>query len=184
VFLDRYVICSTLGVVGLAAVGADAVRARVGPVVAAAILVVPVVVGARHVAALERAPYKYEDPPAVIALVNGAARPGDALGFGGGGLRIVIDAYVRSGDPLPTDVARGAGAGQGAYAAEVDPATLRRRLASVDRLWLITDPTDRRFPSAGPWASLRSEVAADFSVQSANTTPGIDVTLYVRRAPA
>jgi hypothetical protein len=152
-FVDRYVICSTVAVIGLAAVGLDVVRKRAGHALAWTLVVVLAFVGVQRIVALEREPLKGENPPAVVAFLRTEARPGDAIGFGGGGLRTV------------------------------SPATLASRLVGIDRLWLVTDPSDRRYPTYGPFSALRADVSQSFEHAADKTFPGMDVTLYVRRPP-
>ena len=185
-FIDRYVIASTVAGIGCVVIGlrAAASSSTVARAVAAALLVAVAAAGAEHVVAFEGKPYKYEDPPAVVSFILHQARSGDAIGFGGGGLRTVIDLYVPAHQPFPTDVAVAPG-GEAwrqldIYAREVGAATLARRLAAVDRVWLVTDPSDRRYPSDGSFGALRPEVAAQFGAAVRGTFPGIDVTLYVR----
>jgi mannosyltransferase len=185
VFLDRYVICSAVAAIGLAAMGLDVVRRRAGTVAALAGLALLVGLGGQRVAALERAPIKYENPPAVVAFVGRSSRPGDAIGYSGGGLRTVLDGYRRQGSS-PFDVALAPGGDawrqHDLYAREVSPAVLEQRLADVQRLWLVTDPTDRRYPSYGPFNAIRSDVMNEFEPVAAASLPGVDVTLYVRRS--
>jgi len=186
-FLDRYVICSTVAVIGLAAAAASAVRAKAGPAAALAVVLVLAALGVRQIITLERQPFKYENAPAVVAFIAGRTRPGDAIGFGSGGLRTVADLYVGT-QPFPIDIAMAPGGAAGRqhdlYARQVSPATLARRLEGVQRLWLVTDPTDHRYPSSGPFAPLRSELTASFTVTAAAAFPGMDVTLYGRVAAA
>jgi hypothetical protein len=144
-------------------------------------------VGVTQIARLEGKSYKYENPPAVVSFMASQTRPGDAVGFAGGGLRTVIDAYLRQGEVFPDDIAvapGGAAASQpDVYAREVDPAVLRARLSGVDRLWLITDPSNHRYPPFGPFTPLRPAVARAFQPAMAASFPGVDVTLYTRRSP-
>lgn len=175
-FVDRYVICSTVALLGLACLGLGAVRRPV----AVALLGVLVGVGLVQVARTERARFKYEDPPGVAAYISARTQPGDAIGFGSGGLRTVIDMYVGAGRPFPADVAVAPG-GQAwrqddAYAREVGPDALAARLAGVGRLWLVTDPTDHGYPSSGPFAALRGAYRRGAVV----AFPGMDVALYTR----
>ena len=185
-FVDRYIVSSALGIIGLAALGVAALRRWAGATAAALALAVAAAPGAVAVLRLERAPFKYENPPAVVATITGGTQAGDAVGFGGGGLRTVIDLYRPPGSAFPTDISLAAGppgGGQRVYAPETDAITLRRRLAGVTRLWLVTDPSDHRYPSSGPLATVRSTVLSGFRVGMAWSSPGIDVTLYVRSAP-
>jgi mannosyltransferase len=187
-FLDRYVICSTVAVIGLAAAGVWVVHTKVGPGAALVVVLALSALGVSQIISLERQSYKYENAPAVIAFISRQTRPGDAIGFGSGGLRTVSDLYLGVG-PFPTDIAMAPG-GEASrqpdlYAREVSAATLAQRLEGVDRLWLVTDPTDHRYPSSGPFAPLRAEVTGSFRVTAAVTFPGMDVTLYGRvAAPA
>ncbi len=176
-FVDRYVICSTVALVALASLGLTVVRRAAG----VGLLAVLVAVGLGRVAALERAPYKYEDPPAVVAYIRSMMRPGDAIGFGSGGLRTVLDLAAGPG-ALPADIALAPG-GQAwrqddAYAREVGPGQLAARLAGVTRLWLVTDPSDHGFPSSGPFAAL----AGAYRPSRVVAFPGMDVALV--SAPA
>jgi mannosyltransferase len=184
-FIDRYVICSTVALIGLAVMGLDLVTKRAGIVAAVLLLALPVAIGAQHIAALERHPYKYENPPAVVAFLAGQTKPGDVIGFGGGGLRTVVDRYVSPGVPFPADISLAPG-GEAArhhdiYGLEVSSAALERRLSAIERLWLVTDPTNGRYPSSGPFTSLRPLVTRTFQRAAAASFPGMDVTLYVRR---
>jgi mannosyltransferase len=184
-FIDRYVICSTVAVIGLAGFGLEVVRQRAGGVVALAILIVLAGLGGQRIAADERKPFKYEDPPAVVTFIEHQTQPGDAVGYSGGGLRTVIDAYRPPGAGLPADIAVAPGGEarrqSDLYAREVSSATLEQRLTGVDRVWLITDPTNRRYPPDGPFAALRTSFGQAFRPTTAASFPGIDVTLYVRR---
>jgi mannosyltransferase len=187
-FLDRYVICSTVAVIGLAVAGISAVRVRAGGAAALIVVFVLSALGVQRIVALERQPFKYENAPAVVTFIAGHARPGDAIGFGSGGLRTVVDLYL-GGRPFPTDVALAPG-GDAArqpdlYARQVGAAMLERRLAGIRRLWLVTDPTDHRYPSSGPFAALRVQVTETFRLTEVASFPGMDVTLYGRAlAPA
>jgi len=186
-FIDRYVICSTIGIIGLGAVGLDILRRRRAQVVALAALGLLAGLGLSRIARFEGAPFKYENPPAVVSFISDQSRQGDAVGFAGGGLRTVIDAYVRPGQPFPDDIALATGGAAARqpdiYAREVDPPTLLTRLSGVERLWLVTDPSNHRYPPFGPFAPLRPAVAGVFQPRLAASFPGIDVTLYARRTP-
>jgi mannosyltransferase len=175
-YTDRYVICSTIAMIGLVAVGLDALRVRA---VALLLLAVLVAVGLSSVTRLEGRPFKYENPPAVVSFVASQTQPGDAVAYSGGGLRTVVDTYRQLGTAFPVDIAVAPG-GHDIYARQVGAAGLAARLAGVERLWLITDPTDRRYPSYGPFVSLRADFFRSFAASSSASFPGIDVTLYVR----
>jgi mannosyltransferase len=186
-FVDRYVICSTVAAIALVGLGLEVVRRRAGSMVAWALVGLLVVLGGQRAAALERAPLKGEDPPAVVSFLSRQTQGGDAIGFGGGGLRTVIDAYLPKQARFPTDVALAPGGEawlqHDVYAREVSSPTLAARLAGVNRLWLVTDPGDRRYPTYGPFSSLRANVTQAFQPVTNASFPGIDVTLYVRRQP-
>lgn len=183
-FVDRYVICSVIALLALTALGLELLRERVGAIAALALLFLLAGAGLGRVAALERAPYKYENPPAVVAFVSARIQPGDAIGFGSGGLRTVIDAYLPAGRPFPEDVALAPG-GEAwrqpdAYAREVSPAVLAARLGGVRRLWLVTDPTDHGYPSSGPLSALRASVEGAYRLEGTAAFPGMTVTLFAR----
>jgi hypothetical protein len=184
-FIDRYVICSVVGAIGLATFAVDVIRREASAALALASVIVLAAVGGQQIAALEAQPFKYENPPPVVAFITGQARAADALGFAGGGLRTVIDAYVRPGTPFPLDIAVAPGGAatrqHDIYAREVNSATLWQRLAGVQRLWLVTDPSNGRYPPYGPFASLQSAVTTEFQPTIEGSFPGIDVTLYTRR---
>ncbi|HWW54355.1 MAG TPA: hypothetical protein VNY84_11330, partial [Acidimicrobiales bacterium] len=184
-FVDRYVICSTVAAIALAGLGLDVVRRRAGSVLAWGVVGLLVVLGGQRAAALEGAPLKGENPPAVVSFVSSQTQGGDAIGFGGGGLRTVIDAYLPKQARFPTDIALAPGGAawlqHDVYAREVSSPMLWSRLAGVDRLWLVTDPGDRRYPTYGPFSELRAELTRDFEPVTNASFPGIDVTLYVRR---
>ena len=169
-YTDRYVICSTVAMIGLVAL-----RARWS------VLVVLVALGLSAVVRLEGRPFKYENPPAVVAFVASQMAPGDAVGYSGGGLRTVIDTYRTPS--FPTDVAL-AGGGHDIYARQVGSTALSARLAGVGRLWLITDPSDHRYPTYGPFVPLRADFLRAYRASMSASFPGIDATLYVRAASA
>lgn len=171
-FTARYVIFSTLALIGLAALGFVRVRPRG---FAAVLLAAAVTLGFHEELRQLRRPFKYENPPAVVGFVAARVLPGDAVAFSGGGLRTLVDYY---GGVEAADVAL-AGASRDIYPAQISAATLSARLRSVDRVWMITDPSDHRFPSYGPFAGLRSSFASAFSPATEASFPGIDVTLYV-----
>jgi mannosyltransferase len=184
-FIDRYIICSTVAAIGLAAFGLDVIRRRASAAMALTTMIVLAALGGQQIATLEAQSFKYENPPNVVSFIARQARPDDAVGFAGGGLRTVIDAYLRPGGSFPFDIAVAPG-GEATrqhdiYAREVNPATLWQRLAGVQRLWLVTDPTNGRYPPYGPFASLRPGVTREFQPTIKASFPGIDVTLYTRK---
>lgn len=189
-FIDRYVICSTVAVVGLAAAGLASIRDRLGAPgrwVGLVILAALVVLGGQRSAHVEAEPFKVDNAPAVVAFIRAGAQPGDAVVYAGGGLRALMEATFsqgRAGD-FPPDIALAPGGEaflqHDLYAREVSPAVLVTRLVAVQRLWLITDPTDQRYPHGGPFASLRPQVTAAFGSAATNSFGAIEVTLLRRR---
>ena len=169
-YTARYVICSTIAMIGLVAL-----RAR-WPV-----LVLLGALGLSSVVRLEARPLKYENTPALVAFVASRTQSGDAVGYSGGGLRTLIDTY--RGTVFPVDVAL-AGSQHDIYARQVAPPVLASRLAAVSRIWLITDPTDHGYPTYGPFQPLHASFLQAFRASASSSFPGIDVTLYVRvRSP-
>jgi hypothetical protein len=192
-FIDRYVICSTVAMVGLVAAGLVAIRDRLGGAggagqwVSLAVLAGLVVLGGQRSAHVEAQPFKVDNAPAVVGLIRAGAQPGDAVVYAGGGLRTLVEATLpRAGaGPFPPDVALAAGGEaffqHDLYAREVTPGVLATRLVAIRRLWLVTDPNDQRYPLGGPFASLRSQVTAEFAAVTTTSFGAIEVTLLRRR---
>ncbi|MDQ6617579.1 MAG: hypothetical protein M3083_23235 [Actinomycetota bacterium] len=194
-FLDRYVICSTLAMVGVAAAGLEALRDRLpgaGRIVTLTILAVLLLLAGQGTARLEAQPFKVDNAPAAVDFIRAHSRPGDAVVYAGGGLRTLMESSL-TGRPsagtrqtLPPDIALAA-KGQAylqhdLYAREVTAPELLSRLASVLRLWLVTDPSDQQFPVGGPFAQLKPLVRATFTAGATTSFGAVDVTLLVRRA--
>jgi hypothetical protein len=184
-FIDRYVLSSTVAMIGLAGLGIDVLRKRGGLIPALAVLVLLAGLGVQHIAKYEREPFKVDNAPAVVAFVAAQARPGDAIGFSGGGVRAVIDAAGAPPTGFPNDIALAPGGEafrqHDLYAREVNEQALGLRLAPVNRLWLVTDPgVDGRFPRDGPWAQLRPALLKVFAPDASATMGSLAVTLYVR----
>ncbi|MGH9126048.1 MAG: hypothetical protein ACRDZ8_15180 [Acidimicrobiales bacterium] len=193
-FLDRYVITSTVAALGLGAIWLHELRRLAGPVVAAVVAAALAVLGFSGIVAAEAQPYKYENVPAVVGFVAARSRPGDAIGFDGGGLRTAIDAYLPAPPggrghlaAFPVDVALAAGGDaflqRDLYAREVAPELLAERLKKVRRVWMITDPSSGIYPTIGAFTNLRIPFLAEFSKAGTNFFPGIDVTLYTQVGP-
>lgn len=198
VFIDRYVICSTLALVGLAAAGLMAIRDHIGGgggggggpagrLVAGAILAGLVVLGGQRSAHVEAEPFKVDNAPAVVGFIRAGAQPGDAVVYAGGGLRTLIEATlprVGAAGGFPPDVALAPGGEafrqHDLYAREVAAPQLAARLVGIRRLWLITDPNDQRYPQGGPFATIRPQVTAEFGSGTTRSFGAIDVTLLVR----
>jgi mannosyltransferase len=188
-FIDRYVICSALALAGLAGAGLAALRERLtsgGRLVALAVLVGLLLLGGQRVARIEATPFKVDNAPAVVGFIAAHAEPGDAVAYAGGGLRTVVDAALPHVPPtFPFDVALAPG-GQAfrqhdLYAREVDASELLSRLATVNRIWMVTDPSDQQFPQGGPFAQLKTAVMATYGPDATMSFGSMDVTLLVRR---
>ena len=189
VFIDRYLIPSVAAMVAVVAIGATALAARLGNrgrLLALGSVALVVLVGGQHVARLEAQPYKVDNGPGVVRFIQSQAQGGDAVAYAGGGLRTLIEASTsRAPGPFPPDVALAPGGEafrqHDLYAREVDAAVLADRLAVVQRLWLITDPGDQRYPQGGPFVALRPVVAADFRSAVTASFGSVEVTLLVRQ---
>jgi mannosyltransferase len=183
-YVDRYVIASTLGAVVLAAAGLAVLRRRGGRAVAGAVLAGLVVLGGQRTARLEAQPFKVDNAPALVRYVRRQAQPGDAMAYAGGGLRIVVESAVATTGALPPDIALAPGGQEylqsDIYAREVSAAELLRRLAPVQRLWLVTDPADQRFPQGGPFAQSKALIMTSFDFGPTTTYGAIDLTLLMR----
>jgi mannosyltransferase len=183
-FIDRYVICSAVALIGLVAAGLSVVREWAGRLAAMVVLAALVVLGMQRIATVEATPFKVDNAPAVVAFIGARARPGDVIGYAGGGLRILVDASRHGQQAFPPDVALAPGGEEyrqhDLYAREVSPAVLEQRLATVQRLWLLTDPSDLRYPQGGPFAVLRSRVSSEFQARAGGSFGAVDVTLLVR----
>ena len=189
VFIDRYLIPSAVALVALAASGATLLAARLGNLgrlLAVGGVGLILLLGGQHVAQSEARPYKVDNGPGVVRFIQSQAQAGDAVAYAGGGLRTLIEASTsRAPGPFPPDVALAPGGEafrqHDLYAKEVGAGVLAGRLAPVQRLWLITDPGDQRYPQGGPFAALRPVVAADFRSAATASFGSVDVTLLVRQ---
>lgn len=188
VFIDRYVICSTVAMVALTAAGLAVLRDRlagVGRLLGLTFLAVLVVLGGQRIARLEAEPFKVDDAPAVIDFIRTRAQVGDAVAYAGGGLRTLIDANLPTGLAFPEDVALAPGGEafrqDDLYAREVGAALLESRLSSVQRIWMVTDPSDQRYPQGGPFVQLRPLVTATFRSVATTSFGTVDVTMMVRQ---
>jgi mannosyltransferase len=193
-FLDRYVICSTVAVVGLAAVGLEELRRVAGAAAAVVVGVVLLGLGGVQIVTYEAQPYKYENLPAVVGFISAHARPGDVMGFDGGGLRTAVDAYLpapASGSPgaasFPTDIALAPGGEaflqHDLYAREVTAPVLLARLQGVHRVWMVIDPSSGPFPTIGPFTAIRRQFLREYAALQTWSFPGVEVTLFNQSAP-
>jgi mannosyltransferase len=189
VFIDRYVICTVTALIALAGAGAGDLRERFGSaggVLAGAIVGVLLLLGGRQTARLEAQPFKVDNGPGVVTYIQARAQAGDAVAYAGGGLRMLIEASTsRAPGPFPPDVALAPG-GEAArqhdlYAREVSAPVLAARLPAVQRLWLVTDPGDQRYPQGGPFAELHPYVTANFVATATTSFGSVDLTLLVRQ---
>jgi hypothetical protein len=171
--------------VGLAAAGLSVLRHVGGRVVAAAVLAALLLIGGQRTARLQAYRYKVDDAPAMVALIRAQNRPGDAVAYAGGGLRILVESAIGRHGVFPPDIALAPGGEafrqHDLYAREVDAAQLAARLESVQRLWMVTDPSDQRYPQGGPFAELKALVGATFAQGETNSFGATEVTLLVRR---
>ncbi len=185
-FIDRYLICSAVAMVGMVAVGLDELRRRAGPALPLAALAVLVLLGGQRAVKLEAQPLKIDNAPGAVAFISSHAAAGDAVAYAGGGMRTVIETAVPASIPWPSDVARAPGGEtfrqHDLYAREVPAAELAARLGPVQRLWMVTDSKDHRYPRGGQWAQIRPLVTGQFTVGLRESFDAIDLTLYVRRA--
>ena len=184
-FLDRYVICSTVAVIGLSAAGVWVVHTKVGPGAALVVVLALSALGVSQIVTLERQPYKYEDAPAGVAFISRQTRRGDAIGFGSGGLRTVSDLYLGVG-PFPADIAMAPG---GEASRQHDLYAPRGERGDAGAATRRRGPTlaghrsDRPpLPVVRTVRALRAEVTGSFRVTTAVTFPGMDITLYGRVA--
>jgi mannosyltransferase len=184
-YIDRYVISSALALVGLAAAGLAVLRQHGGRLVATAVLAALLLIGGQRTARLEAYPYKVDNAPAMVDFIRSQNHPGDAVAYAGGGLRILVESAVGRHGAFPPDIALAPGGEafrqHDLYAREVDAAQLRARLESVQRLWMITDPSDQRYPQGGPFATLKPMVMATFAPSDTTSFGATEVTLLVRR---
>jgi hypothetical protein len=189
VFLDRYVISSTLAMIGMASAGLAVVRerlARGGRLAALAVLAGLLLLGGQQTAKVEAQPFKVDDAPSIIRYIESRSRPGDAVAYAGGGLRTLIEASLPGPhDPFPLDVALAPGGEaflqHDLYAREVTATELATRLQMVERLWLVTDPLDQRSPQGGPFGALWPVVTSTFRPSVAASFQSVDVTLLIRQ---
>jgi mannosyltransferase len=205
-FIDRYVICSDLALLGLAGAGLAVLRdragwigrsgrsGRAGRAAGAAVVVVVVAVllalAGKRTATIEAQPFKVDNGPAVVGFIQARSQPGDAVAYAGGGLEILVDTTLQETSlgrrPFPVDIALAphgeAFSQDDLYPREVSASVLANRLARVQRLWMITDPSDQQYPQGGPFAEDRPDVTAMFQTQATTSFGTVDVSLLVRRA--
>ena len=106
-----------------------------------------------------------DNAPAVVELHPGPEPgAGDAVAYAGGGLRTVLEASLGRHGPFPDDVALAPGGEafrqHDLYAREVTRRELSARLATVQRLWLVTDPGTSNTPR-GSLRALKPMVHGD-----------------------
>jgi mannosyltransferase len=185
-YIDRYVIVSALAMAGLAAAGLSVLRRAGGRLVATAVLAGLLLIGGQRTARLEAYPYKVDNAPAMVEFIRAQSRAGDAVAYAGGGLRILVESAIGRHGMFPPDIALAPGGEafrqHDLYAREVDASQLTARLASVQRLWMVTDPSDQRYPQGGPFAALKPLVVATFVPGETTSFGASEVTLLVRRA--
>ncbi|MEU7582704.1 glycosyltransferase family 39 protein [Streptomyces sp. NPDC041068] len=133
-----------------------------------------------------------EDPAAASTVAARALRPGDPVLFLPAIARRVALVYpdgFRGGRDLA--LAASPAASGTLYGVEADPAELRRRLASVDRIWVVAEPSTLRHSReyavrGGLWAGSADEAKLavldrEFTARTLHKVPGATLRLYVRR---
>lgn len=196
---ERYVLYALAGAPLLIAAGADLVVRRLGAlagrssrsraVTAAGVLAVTLVfVQLLPLHRYYRTPaHRADNLAAVSALAAGEIRPGDPVLFLPALGRRAALAYPE-GFRGVRDLALGApGARSGTlYGREVGPRELQRRLAGVDRLWVVAEPyalRSRWFPGDPTERLKLVAVEERFIPRWERERSGVTLRLYVRRSP-
>ncbi|MFJ2774520.1 glycosyltransferase family 39 protein [Streptomyces sp. NPDC087300] len=133
-----------------------------------------------------------EDPAGAAAFVAREVRPGEPVLFLPLLARRVTLAYP-DGFRGVRDLALAVSPGTSGtlYGVEADPAEVRRRLAAVDRLWVLAEPPALHRTLRDPAPALAAERAAEkakltvlrreFTLRATFAVPGVTLRLYVRR---
>ncbi|MFJ8794844.1 hypothetical protein [Streptomyces sp. NPDC102462] len=204
-YVDRYVLYALAGAPLLVAAGADRVAgwlgragarwlgsARAGSPLLALAGALAVAVALVHQLPLLRADRSADHRPDNLAAVSRVAarelRPGDPVLFVPGYARATALAYP-AGFRGVRDVAlaTGAPASGTLYGTEVDAKALRRRLAGLDRVWVVADRYAVERPGH-PRDSLDrlklSVVTQEFALREQSVRGRVLLRLYVRRTLA
>ncbi|MEU6606797.1 glycosyltransferase family 39 protein [Streptomyces shenzhenensis] len=193
-YVDRYVLYALAGVPLLVAAGADRVagwlgRSRSGSPLLTLAGVLAVAVALVHQLPLLRADRFADHRPDNLAAVSRVAarelRPGDPVLFVPGQTRATALAYP-AGFRGMRDVALAAGASASGtlYGTEVDAKVLRRRLAALDRVWVVADRYAVQPPRRprNPLDRLKlSVVSEQFVLREQSARDRVLLRLYVRR---
>ncbi|MFJ5836250.1 hypothetical protein ACIQGO_05625 [Streptomyces shenzhenensis] len=196
-YVDRYVLYALAGVPLLVAAGADRVagwlaRSRSGSPLLTLAGVLVVAVALVHQLPLLRADRFADHRPDNLAAVSRVAarelRPGDPVLFVPGQTRATALAYP-AGFRGMRDVALAAGASASGtlYGTEVDAKVLRRRLAALDRVWVVADRYAVQSPRRprNPLDRLKlSVVTEQFVLREQSARDRVLLRLYVRRTLA
>ncbi|MEU1302955.1 glycosyltransferase family 39 protein [Streptomyces shenzhenensis] len=196
-YVDRYVLYALAGVPLLVAAGADRVagwlaRSRSGSPLLTLAGVLAVAVALAHQLPLLRADRFADHRPDNLAAVSRVAarelRPGDPVLFVPGQTRATALAYP-AGFRGMRDVALAAGASASGtlYGTEVDAKVLRRRLAALDRVWVVADRYAVQPPRRprNPLDRLKlSVVTEQFVLREQSARDRVLLRLYVRRTLA
>ncbi|MGW3957307.1 glycosyltransferase family 39 protein [Streptomyces sp. NPDC004752] len=196
-YVDRYVLYALAGAPLLVAAGADRVagwlaRSRTGSPLLTLAGGLAVAVALVHQLPLLRADRSADHRPDNLAAVSRAAarelRPGDPVLFVPGRVRATALAYP-AGFHGTRDVALAAGAPVSGtlYGTEVDAKVLRRRLAALDRVWVVADQYAVVTPGhpRNPVDRLKLAVVNEqFSLREQSVRDRVLLRLYVRRTLA
>ncbi len=205
---DRYVLYALAGASLLVAAGAgrvagalgrvrfDGRRMRVGGRQARALLGVTGAL-ALTAAFLHQLPVHRQDRAAAhrpdnLAVVSALAvrqmRPSDPVLFVPSVGRLAALAYPKGFRRVRDIALRESAPRSGTlWGREATPAELRRRLASVDRVWVVAETSvlDPRWSPPDPVERAKLAVLADdFTVREEHTRDGVVLRLHVRRSPA
>ncbi|MFF1546194.1 hypothetical protein [Streptomyces sp. NPDC058291] len=192
---DRYVLYALAGAPLLVAAGADRLaglanrRPRPRAVTAAGVLAVALVF--LHLLPLHREyrtpAHRPDDLAAVSALATREVRPGDPVLFLPSLGRRSALAYPKGFRGVRDLALKSPGPESGTlYGREVGPRELQRRLASVNRLWVLAEPyalRSRWFPGEPTERLKLVAVEERFVPRWQGERDGVTLRLYVRRPP-
>ncbi len=159
VWRDRYLVAVTPAVVILVAFAIDRLRPRA---VAAGALAVVLALSTVQVVARLGYPARL-DLPGAAAFVVEESRPSDAIVYSGAAGRtpFLWELQQAAADRrLPRDIALAPGGGadevRDLFAREVDAPVLQRRLASCERIWVVSFPRARWHPTPEPMQTVEA----------------------------
>ncbi|MGW4453551.1 glycosyltransferase family 39 protein [Streptomyces sp. NPDC004599] len=192
-YVDRYVLYALSGAPLLVAAGADRlVPPRAGARVAAlagAAAVLLVLIHQLPLLRADRDPARRPDDLAAVArAADRRLHPGDAVLFLPEQTRntaLTYPAAFRGARDVA--LAESAAVSGTLYGREAGPPELRRRMARLERVWVVADRDvlAGRWRPGSPVERTKSAVlAAEFTPAGESVVGGVAVRLYVRRAPA